>query len=37
MIKRFIKLLYKKWVKGNCKHCCSFCEYKKECLKENWY
>ena len=30
MIKRFIKLLYKKWVKGNCKHCCSFCEYRKE-------
>lgn len=36
MIKRFIKLLYNKWIKGNCKHCCSFCEYKKVCLKENW-
>lgn len=34
MIKRFIKLLYTKWVKGICKHCCLFCEYRKECFKE---
>nr|DAQ26352.1 MAG TPA: hypothetical protein [Caudoviricetes sp.] len=37
MIKKIYKLLYKKWVKGNCKHCCLFCEYRKECLKEYLY
>ena len=36
-LKRIRKVLYKKWVKGNCNHCCSFCKYKKVCLKENWY
>jgi hypothetical protein len=37
MIKRIIRLLYMKWIKRNCKHCCLFCEYKDICLKEEWY
>ena len=32
MIKRFIKLLYKKWVKGNCRHVCDLCRFSSVCF-----
>ena len=30
-MKKFFKLFYRKWVKGECRHICSVCEYIDYC------
>ena len=38
MIKRFFKLQYMKWIKGECRHFCHLCEfYKKGIFPCNGY
>lgn len=32
MVKRIIKILYIKWVLGQCRHLCILCEYRDECM-----
>lgn len=32
MIKRILKIVYIKWVKGECRKICITCKYKNECF-----
>lgn len=36
LIKHFGKAMYIKWIKGQCRHFCNLCPYKKEmnCIEE---
>lgn len=37
IIKDWFQLQKQKYINKQCKHCCSFCEYKEECLSTKWY
>lgn len=30
-MKKFIRKIIRKWIKGECPHLCTICEYKKSC------
>lgn len=33
-VKRVLKILKWKWIKGNCRHICDFCRYSEKCFRE---
>lgn len=36
-IKDWFQLQKRKYINKKCRHLCSFCEYKEECLSTKWY